>query len=232
MVKANLFLVACALAGSMMAQPNNSNIYNSNLSNVFVSNNNTNVNVQSAVSINVQQSSNSNKPKTTSVNQTRRRTVATSTPKPSTINTQATVRRPLRTRRSSNKTNTNAVSVAQVQVTPVQVANVNNANVPNVQEFAEIEAPQEQVLFTNFNPVQTNNENLNEGNENKQLSISLPGIKMPRVYFSFADLSVSHKSFSLKNAINKKVIKLSRKHKAKRGGKIRRYITHNCCNWN
>lgn len=229
MVKAIIILGICALAGSIIAQPNNSSFNNSNLSNVFVSNNNVNVNVQRAVNINVQQSLNVNKPKT--VNQTRRRTVTTTTSKPSTANTQATVRRPSRLRRPTTQTNT-----AAVQIAPVQVANednVNVANVTNTQEFVEQE-PQQQVLFTNINPIQTNKPYKNEDNldDNQGVSIDFPTFKKPQIYFSYADLSVTHKSVSLKKMISQKMLKASRKHKAKRSGRIKKYITHNCCNWN
>jgi len=261
MVKAIIFLGTCAIARSIVAQPNNGNFNNSNLSNVFVNinnDNNVNVNVQRAININVQQSLNVNKPKPLAVNQTRRRTVSTSTPKPksntvsqtrrrtvsistpkpSTLNTQATVRRPVRTRRPSTQTNTAAATVAQVQVAPVQVANEVNENVSNVintQEFVNQE-PQQQVLFTNFNPIQTNKQNKNEDNVNDNynqgVSINLPTFKKPQVYFSYADLSVTHKSVSLKKMISQKVQKVSRKHKAKHSGRIKKYITHNCCKWN
>lgn len=237
MVKAIIFLGTCAIAGSIVAQPNNSNFNNSNLSNVFVSNNN-NINVQQALNINVQQSLNVNKPKPKPnvVSQTRRRTVSTSTPKPSITNTQATIRRPARTRRPSIQTNTAAANVAQVKLVPVQVANEDNVNVSNVinaQEFVEQEQ-QQQVLFTNFNPVQTNKQNKNEDNvnDNQGISINLPTFKKPQIYFSYADLSVTHKSVSLKKMISKKMLKASRKHKAKHSGRIKRYITHNCCKWN
>lgn len=241
MVKAIIFLGTCTLAGSIIAQPNNSNFNNSNLSNVFVSNNNVNVNVQRSVNINVQQSLNVNKPKPVTVNQTRRRTVSTTTPKPKpvNVNTQTAVRRPARTRRPSTQTNTATANVAPVQVAPVQAANednVNVANVNNMQEFVENQAPQQQILFTNFNPVQTNKQNLNEdnvnANDNQGVSIDLPTFKKPQIYFSYADLSVTHKSVSLKKMISQKLMKASRKHKAKHSGKIKRYITHNCCKWN
>jgi len=259
MVKAIIFLGTCALAGRIMAQPNNTNFNNSNLSNVFVSNNNVNVNVQTAVNINVQQSFNVNTPKPVTVNQTRRRTVSTttpkpksnttsqtrrrtvstSTPKPSNVNTQATVRRPTRARRPSTQTNTATANVAPVQVAPVQAANednVNVANVNNTQEFVENQAPQQQILFTNFNPVQTNKQNKNDDNvnenDNQGVSINLPTFKKPQIYFSYADLSVTHKSVSLKKMISQKLMKASRKHKAKHSGRIKRYITHNCCKWN
>lgn len=241
MVKAIIIIGTCAIAGSIVAQPNNGNFNNSNLSNVFVSNyndNNANVNVQRAANINVQQSLNVNKPKPATVSQTRRRTVSTRTPKPSTVNTQATVRRPTRTRRPSSQTNIAAATVAQVQVAPVQAANEDNVNVSNtlnVQEFVEQE-PQQQVLFTNFNPVQSNKQNKNEDNvsdnDNQGISINFPTFKKPQIYFSFADLSVTHKSFSLKRELSKRAIKFSRKHKAKHSGRIKRYITHNCCKWN
>lgn len=232
-----MIISACAFTGAVLAQPNN--VGNANIFSNVYNNSNVNINVQQAVNINVQQAINVNKPKpqVTQV-QTRRRTTTTISNKPSVVTAQATVRRPTRTRRAPVQSNVNPVVPAQTQtISPtIQVSNVDNVNPSNViqvQEFNENEAPQQQLLVTNILvPVQTNKQNEVEENNVKQVSFSFPEIKMPRVYFSYADLSVSHKSISLKKSISKKMLKLSRKHKAKRGGKLRKYITNNCCKWN
>lgn len=258
MVKTILFIGASAFAGSIIAQPNGSALSN-NLSNVYI---NVNVNNNSYSNINVQQMIQVNKPKPVVIQQrratqiaakpkpvniqsARRNNAIAAKPKPVNSNPQ-TARRPVRARRpvpqtniSSNNLAINAVNFVnniQVQAPIVQVSNVDNANESiniKVPEFVPQE--QQQMQDNNFNPVESNEQKpiTKENTEQKEsFSISLPKFNKPQFHFSYSGTSSHHKSISIKKSFTKTWLKISRKHKTKRGGKLRKYITNNCCGWN